>query len=66
MNDFPRVNQNPAVMGDKPCIRGPRVTVGAIVGRPAPGNRSSRFWPTIPNLEREDVLEALRYAAWGP
>jgi uncharacterized protein (DUF433 family) len=31
MSDFPRVTQNPAVMGGKPCIRGLRVTVGMIV-----------------------------------
>ena len=33
MNDFPRITQNPSVMGGKPCIRGLRVTVGMIVGQ---------------------------------
>jgi uncharacterized protein (DUF433 family) len=33
MNEFPRITQNPAVMGGKPCIRGMRVTVGMIVGQ---------------------------------
>jgi uncharacterized protein (DUF433 family) len=33
MSQFPRITQNPAVMGGKPCIRGLRVTVGIIVGQ---------------------------------
>ena len=33
MNEFERITQNPAVMGGKPCIRGMRVTVGAIVSQ---------------------------------
>jgi len=33
MNPFPRITQDPAVMGGKPCIRGQRVTVGMIVGQ---------------------------------
>jgi uncharacterized protein (DUF433 family) len=32
MNDFDRITHDPVVMGGKACIRGMRVTVGAIVG----------------------------------
>jgi uncharacterized protein (DUF433 family) len=63
MNDFTRITQNPAVMGGKPCIRGLRVTVGMIVGQIGAG-RSIDQLTDNPYLQREDVLEALRYAAW--
>lgn len=64
MTDFPRITQNPAVMGGKPCIRGMRVTVGMIVGQIGAGCSIDELLADYPYLEREDVLEALRYAAW--
>ena len=64
MNNFPRITQNPAVMGGKPCIRGMRVTVGMIVGQIGAGLTIDQLLADYPYLEREDVLEALRYAAW--
>jgi uncharacterized protein (DUF433 family) len=64
MADFARVTQNPAVMGGKPCIRGLRVTVGMIVGQIGAGRSVEELLTDYPYLEREDILEALRYAAW--
>ena len=64
MNDFTRITQNPAVMGGKPCIRGLRVTVGMIVGQIGTGRSIDQLLADYPYLQREDVLEALRYAAW--
>ncbi len=64
MTDFERITQNPAVMGGKPCIRGTRVTVGMIVGQIAAGRSIDELLADYPYLQREDVLEALRYAAW--
>jgi uncharacterized protein (DUF433 family) len=64
MNDFTRITQNPAVMGGKPCIRGLRVTVGMIVGQIGAGRSIDHLLADYPYLQREDVLEALRYAAW--
>jgi len=64
MTDFPRITQNPAVMGGKPCIRGMRVTVGMIVGQIGAGLTIEELVADYPYLDREDVLEALRYAAW--
>jgi uncharacterized protein (DUF433 family) len=64
MNEFPRITQNPEIMGGKPCIRGMRVTVGAIVGQIGTGMTVDQVLAGYPYLEREDVLEALRYAAW--
>ena len=64
MSDFERITQNPEVMGGKPCIRGMRVTVGMIVGQIGAGRSVEDLLADYPYLEREDVLEALRYAAW--
>ena len=63
MNNFPRITQDPAVMGGKPCIRGLRVTVGMIVGQIGAGRTVEELLVDYPYLERDDILEALRYAA---
>jgi uncharacterized protein (DUF433 family) len=59
-----RITQNPAVMGGKPCIRGTRVTVGMIVAQIGAGLTIDQLLADYPYLAREDILEALRYAAW--
>ena len=64
MGPFPRISRNPLVMGGKPCLRGKRVTVSAIVGQIAEGGSIDDLLADYPYLEREDILEALRYAAW--
>jgi uncharacterized protein (DUF433 family) len=64
MNRFPRITQNPGVMGGKPCIRGLRVTVGVIVGQIGAGRTVDEVLTDYPYLERQDIFEALRYAAW--
>ena len=64
MSTFTRIIQNPAVMGGKACIRGMRVTVGMIVGQIGAGRTVDELLNDYPYLEKEDVLEALRYAAW--
>ena len=64
MSEFPRITQNPVVMGGKPCIRGLRVTVGMIVGQIGAGRTVDDLLADYPYLVREDIPEALRYAAW--
>jgi uncharacterized protein (DUF433 family) len=64
MEHLHRVTFDPQIMGGKPCIRGMRVTVGMIVGLIATGKNIEEVLKTYPYLEREDVLEALAYAAW--
>lgn len=51
-------------MGGKPCIRGMRVTVGAVVGLIAAGHSFDEILAAYPYLEAEDLRESLRYAAW--
>jgi uncharacterized protein (DUF433 family) len=62
--DFPRITVDPEVMSGKPCIRGMRVTVGMILGNLSGGIEVDRLLAEFPYLEREDVLEALRFGAW--
>ncbi len=64
MHNLTRITFHPEVMGGKPCIRGMRVTVGTIVGLVASGKTVDDVLAEYPYLEREDVLEALAYAAW--
>ena len=64
MQQLNRITLDPKVMGGKPCIRGMRVTVGAIVGLIASGKTIDDVVHAYPYLEKEDVLEALAYAAW--
>jgi uncharacterized protein (DUF433 family) len=64
MNQLQRITLDPAVMGGKPCIRGMRVTVGTIVGLLAAGRTEEEILKAYPYLEKEDLREALAYAAW--
>jgi len=64
MNELTRITLDPKVMGGKPCIRGLRVTVGAIVGLVAAGHSFSDILKAYFYLEEEDFREALAYAAW--
>lgn len=63
MNQFDRITQQPGVMGGKACIRGMRVTVGMVVGQIGAGRSIEELLIDYPYLEREDILQALRYAA---
>ena len=64
MLQLDRIVRNPAVMGGKACVRGMRVTVGMIVGQIGAGQSIDELLADYPYLEREDVMQSLRYAAW--
>lgn len=64
MQQLDRITQSPGMMGGKACIRGMRVTVGMVVGQIGAGRSVEEVLADFPYLEREDVLQALRYAAW--
>jgi uncharacterized protein (DUF433 family) len=64
MDQLNRITQNPGVMGGKACIRGMRVTVGMIVGQIGTGQSVEEILASYPYLEHEDIMQALRYAAW--
>ncbi|MBD0261421.1 MAG: DUF433 domain-containing protein [Tolypothrix sp. Co-bin9] len=64
MKPLKRITFNPEIMGGKPCIRGMRVTVDTIVGLMAAGHTPEDILKAYRYLEREDIYEALAYAAW--
>ena len=64
MKKLDRISFDPARMGGKPCIRDMRVTVGTIVGLLASGYSKQDVLSAYPYLEKEDLTQALQYAAW--
>jgi uncharacterized protein (DUF433 family) len=64
MQKLDRITFNSKVMGGKPCIRGMRITVGTLVGLIAVGRSFGEILEAYPILEREDIEQALSYAAW--
>ena len=64
MASLDRITQQPEVMGGKACIRGLRVTVGMVMGQIGAGHSVDEVLADYPYLEREDIMQALRYAAW--
>jgi uncharacterized protein (DUF433 family) len=60
---YTRITVDPAVMGGMPCIRGLRVPVATVVAMVADGMTADEIVRDLPYLEREDVEEALRFAA---
>ena len=60
---FERVTVNPNQMGGVPCIRGLRIPVATVVGMIADGMTAEEILKAYPDLEHEDIQEALRYAA---
>jgi uncharacterized protein (DUF433 family) len=64
VENLDRITQRPDVMGGKACVRGLRVTVGMVVAQIAAGRSIDDLLVDYPYLEREDILQSLRYAAW--
>jgi uncharacterized protein (DUF433 family) len=60
---FTRITLNPGQMGGVPCIRGLRIPVATVVGMIADGMTEVEILEAYPDLEHEDIGEALRYAA---
>ena len=60
---FTRITVNPQQMGGVPCIRGLRIPVATVVGLVAEGQTEQQILDAYPNLEAEDIHEALRFAA---
>ena len=60
---FERITVNPEQMGGVPCLRGLRIPVATIVGMVAEGMSEAQILRAYPDLKKEDIREALRYAA---
>lgn len=61
--EFKRITINASQMGGAPCIRGMRIPVATVVGMVADGMTEPDILRDFPDLEPEDIREALRYAA---
>ena len=64
MKELHRITLDTVVMGGKACIREMRVTVGTVLGMLAAGRSPEEILCSYPCLEREDIDQALTYAAW--
>ena len=60
---FHRITVNPNQMGGVPCLRGLRIPVATVVDMVADGMGFSEILQAYPDLQKEDIEEALRYAA---
>jgi uncharacterized protein (DUF433 family) len=64
MEKLERITINPNVCLGQPTIRGMRITVSVILKMLAGGASVSRVLDAYPELEEEDVKQAMQYAAW--
>lgn len=61
---FDRITFDPGKMSGRACIRGLRITVGLIVSLVSEGVSWDEILGDYPDLETEDIRQALAYAAW--
>ena len=64
MEKFDRITIDPGIMGGQPCIRGLRIPVSIIVKLIAGGKNMEEILNEYPELEEEDIRQALEFAAW--
>jgi uncharacterized protein (DUF433 family) len=65
MLGFNRITFDPDVLGGKACIRGMRISAALVVNLVANGMTTQEIIEEYPDLEPEDIRQALRYAAWA-
>jgi uncharacterized protein (DUF433 family) len=63
MATLDRITFDPQIMGGRACIRGMRIPVSVIVGQIAHGATLDEILADYPDLEPEDIRQALEYAA---
>jgi len=61
--EYRRITVNPQQMGGVPCLRGLRIPVATVVDMVADRMTVKEILDAFPDLEEEDITEALRYAA---
>lgn len=64
MLGFDRITFDPCIMAGQGCIRGMRIPVSLIVNLLAHGKSIAEILEEYPDLEPEDIQQALEYAAW--
>ena len=61
---FDRITFDPHIMGGRACIRGMRIPVSVVVGQVAHGATLEEVLREYPDLEQEDITQALASTAW--
>jgi uncharacterized protein (DUF433 family) len=61
---FERITFDSGILGGRACIRGMRIPVSLVVGQIAHGATEAEILSDYPDLEAEDIRQALAYAAW--
>ena len=61
--NFDRITIDPARMGGLACIRDLRIPVTTVLGQLGAGRSAEEILADYPDLEAEDILEAIRFAA---
>ena len=61
---FDRITFDAQIMGGRACIRGMRIPVSVIVGQIAHCSTFEEILAGYPDMEREDIQQAIEYAAW--
>jgi len=64
MEKLDRITINPDVCLGQPTVRGTRITVSVILKMLAAGKSIQEVLEAYPELEAEDVQQAIKYAAW--
>jgi uncharacterized protein (DUF433 family) len=64
MHGFERITFNPRIMAGQACIRGMRIPVSLVVNLLAHGKQPNEIIEEYPDLEPEDISQALEYASW--
>ena len=60
---FDRITQNPNLLAGRATIRGLRISVAHVVNLVANGMTPAEIIEDLPDLEEEDIRQALGYAA---
>ena len=64
MEKLDRITVNPNICLGQPTIRGMRITVSVILKMLASGKSIQEILEAYPELEEEDIKQAIKYAAW--
>ena len=63
--ELDHITTDPDVLGGKACVRSMRISVALVVNLVANGMSTAQIIDEYPDLEAEDVRQALHYAAWA-
>lgn len=66
MFGFERITSDPDILSGKACIRGMRISVSLVVNLMANGMKVEEILDEYPDLEPEDIQQALHYAVVSP